>query len=170
MLKTKFDTNECVTERFHQYKKAPLPLHKTNFDTHERVTERFHQYRNALVPLHKMKIQALARRRLIFFEIWKVSCTSEMYFWKNKLARRRRKILWFSASKIHFQLRNSSLQKSKSSKFSACGGHFPPQVEGEKTSFPPQGSGSWGGKKLLFPPQGSGSWGGKKPWIFVYPP
>ena len=101
-------------------------MHKTNFDTHERVTERFHQYRNALVPLHKMKIQAyervivplhlplhkhnlgrkLARRRLKILGSLKVICTSEMYF-RGEISPPQAENFWsfqvLYTSEMHFQ-------------------------------------------------------------------
>ena len=84
-------------------------------------------------------------------------CTSDMHF-RGKISLPQADIFKEFSSDLHFGNAFSvkgfdSSRGPNPQNFPPAAG-FPPQVEGEKTSFPPQGSGSWGGKNLLSPPPG----------------
>ena len=102
---------------------------------------------------------------------FKVICTSELYSREENKPAAGGNFLevfkCFTLRKCIFSEGIRVFQRSKSSKFSACGGLSPPRWGGKKLYSPPKGPDPGGGE---FPPQGSGSWGGKNPWIFVSPP
>ena len=114
----------------------------------------------------------VARRRRIFFKGFQ-SLNYVLYRKPNmEIARRRRKFLRIWDAKMYFCKGNSAFQILKSSKFSACGGHFPPPKKiwgGGITQIPPQGLEIWG-EITQIPPQGLGIWGGGFSSKSCFPP
>ena len=101
---------------------------------------------------------------------FKVICTSELYSREENKPAAGGKFLevfkCFTLRKCIFSEGIRVFQRSKSSKFSACGGLSPPRWGGKKLYSPPQGSGSWGGNS---PPRGPDP-GGVKILGFSFPP
>ena len=94
----------------------------------------------------------LARRRRKILGGFKVICTSELYSREENKPAAGWKFLevfkCFTLRKCIFSEGIRVFQRSKSSKFSACGGLSPPR---------------WGGKKLYSPPKGPDPGGGIPP-------
>ena len=96
-------------------------------------------------------------------------CTSEMYFWKDNSPPQAEKFGVFSFQNAFSVKGFESFRGPNPQNFPPAAGYSPPGGGG-KTSFPPQGSGSWGGKKLLSPPPRGPDPGGVKILGFSFTP